>query len=258
MRCISALFGFELGVDDKLPYWADMVFHLFHSFPNRETFLKVNDGISEFRDFMYSVLKLRQKLPRDDLATRLLNARYENARLSDEQIVDNAMLICADAIGNVHNGLTNAVLTLLSNEDQSRQLKANPALVSPAVDECLRFESPAQYQGRIAGEDIEIKDKKIRKNSVVLLALGSANRDPDVFVAPDTFDIFRPKATHLAFGLGPHRCIGIGLVRTSFECAVRQLFQTGIELSLSEQQIDWISRAGHRWPQSLSVGIARS
>jgi pimeloyl-[acyl-carrier protein] synthase len=202
-------------------------------------------------------MKDRKNTPREDLATRLIHARDKDSRITEEQIVDNAMLICADAIGNVHNGLTNAVLTLLSNEAQRKQLRDGPGLIAAAVDECLRFESPAQYQGRIAGEDIEIRGQKIRKNSVVLLALGSANRDPDVFEEPDTFNILRPKTTHLAFGLGPHRCIGIGLVRTAFECALRQLFQGAIELKLMEQEIDWISRAGHRWPQALNLRVGR-
>ena len=255
VRCISDLFGIDAELSKKLPYWADMIFHLFHSFPSREIFLNVNDGIREFREFMSSLLKERRQSPRDDLATRLAHVRDDNAQISEEQIIDNAMLICADAIGNVHNGLTNAVLTLLSNQGQSKQLKLNPGLISAAVDECLRFESPAQYQGRIAGEDIEIRGRRIKKYSVVLLALGSANRDPDVFVEPDSFNILRPKVTHLAFGLGPHRCIGIGLVRPAFECALKQLFQGGLELTLIEHKINWISRAGHRWPQSLNVRI---
>jgi cytochrome P450 len=258
VRCISDLFGIGAEVSDKLPYWADMIFHLFHSFPNRDVFLHVNEAIGEFRGFMCSLMKDRKNTPRDDLATRLICARNNDSRINEEQIIDNAMLICADAIGNVHNGLTNAVLTLLSNEAQRRELRDNPRLISAAVDECLRFESPAQYQGRIAGEDIEIRGKKIKKNSVVLLALGAANRDPDLFEEPDTFNILRQKTTHLAFGLGPHRCIGIGLVRAAFECALKQLFQGVIELRLMTQEINWISRAGHRWPHSLKLRVDRA
>src|SRR5262249_6650090 len=161
-------------------------------------------------------------------------------RLSDDLLVDNAMLICADAIGNVHNGLTTAVFTLLSHKDQLEQLKRNPDLTSSAINECLRFESPAQYQGRIAGEDVEIRGRNIKKNSVVLLALGSANRDPEFVEDPDRFDICRRKATALSFGFGPHRCIGLGLVKIGFECAIRQLFHSDIEVGLVEQETRWI------------------
>lgn len=255
VRCISDLFGIEGPLADKLPYWADNFFRLFHSFPNRGVFIDVNEGVMEFREFMSSLLKERANQPRQDIATRLIQAGQKNRTIDIEQIVDNAMLICADAIGNVHNGLTNAVFVLLTNEEQRRRLKSGPNLTSQAVDECLRFESPAQYQGRIAAEDVEIEGNVIKRNSVVLLALGSANRDQRVFVEPDKFDIFRHKATHLTFGLGPHRCIGIGFVRATFECALRQLFQRDIELNLVDRDIKWMSRAGHRWPKSLRIRI---
>ena len=257
VRCISDLFGIDSSLADKMPYWADAIFRLFHSFPNREVFVEVNEGVGEFRKFMSSLMKDRISHPRQDIATRLIQAGQKNQTIVVEQIVDNAMLICADAIGYVHNGLTNAVFVLLTNEEQRNRLKGDPTLTSQAVDECLRFESPSQYQGRIAAEDIEIEGKVIKRNSVVLLALGSANRDPRVFTEPDKFDIFRPKATHLAFGLGPHRCIGIGLVRSAFECALRQLFQGDIKLNLADREIRWVSRAGHRWPESLRLGIDR-
>jgi cytochrome P450 len=254
-RCIADLFGIGSEFAYRMPYWADMIFHLFHSFPNRDVFLQVNDGIREFRDFMFSRLYERKTSSHYDLFTQIMNTQYPNTKLSDDQIVDNAMLVFADAIGNVHTGLTTAVLTLLSHADQLDQLKRDPDLISSAIDECVRFESPAQYQGRIAGEDIEIKGRNIRKNSVVLLALGSANRDPDFVEDPDQFDICRRKVINLSFGLGPHRCIGVGLVKMEFECAFRQLFQGDIKLNLVEQETKWIARAGHRWPQSLKIKI---
>jgi pimeloyl-[acyl-carrier protein] synthase len=254
-HCIAEFFGIGAEWVNRLPYWADMVFHLFHSFPSRDVFQQVNDGIGQFRNFMLGCLNESRKRGRNDFFAQMMNAEYRNTRLSDDQIVDNAMLICADAIGNVHNGLTTALLTLLLHQDQLNQLKNNLDLLPSAIDECLRFESPAQYQGRVAGEDLEVKGRKIRKHSVVLLAIGSANRDPDFIQNPDRFDICRPKTRNLSFGLGPHRCIGIGLVKIGFESALRKLFQSDLKLRLMEQETKWIARAGHRWPQSLKLHV---
>lgn len=256
VRCIAELFGFSNDVLQSLPYWADMIFHLFHSFPSKETFLNVNDGIRDFRLQMSDLLKDRAISPRDDLASTLMMAE-KNHELAFDFIVDNAMLICADAIGNVHTGLTNAVLTLLSHPQQAKLLSADPGLLPRAIDECLRYETPAQYQGRIAGEDMELGGTRIRKNSVVLLSLGAANRDPKVYSRPDDFDILRPKVTNLSFGIGPHRCIGISLVRTAFQCALSHLFCGDLELHLMNPRIKWLSRAGHRWPESLMIKIVR-
>ena len=257
VRCIAELFGFPEDVQQSLPNWADMIFHLFHSFPSKEIFLNVNDGIRDFRSHMSNLLEDRAATPRDDLASALMSARERHPELAFEFVVDNAMLICADAIGNVHTGLTNAVLTLLSHPQQANLLSADPGLIPKAIDECLRYETPAQYQGRIAGEDIELAGTRIRKNSVVLLSLGAANRDPRMYSNPDDFDILRPKVTSLSFGIGPHRCIGISLVRTAFQCALSHLFHRDMELRLVDPHVNWLSRAGHRWPESLRIKIVR-
>jgi cytochrome P450 len=113
---------------------------------------------------------------------------------------------------------------LAENPDQRAELAKDPSLVPDAIEEILRFESPAPHVGRcVAKEDLVVRDTKIPAGSVMLFLLGSANRDDRRFPDGDNFDIHREVTRHLTFGNGIHLCMGSALARMEGRIALEEL-----------------------------------
>jgi cytochrome P450 len=130
------------------------------------------------------------------------------------------------------------LLALHRNPEQLARLKADPSLVSNAVEEFLRYDSSVQLTGRVALEDIDdLGGKRIPKGESVLCLLGSANRDPAVYPdRPDQLDINRPNVKPLSFGGGIHHCLGAQLARIEAEIAIATLLRRLPELRLDDAE----------------------
>ena len=118
-------------------------------------------------------------------------------------------------------------------------LRADPALAAGAVEEILRYEGAAHAISRIAARDIALRGKTIAEGDRVFLMLGAANRDPAVFDDPEVFDIARRPGRHLAFGYGPHFCVGAPLARLEGEVALTRLAARFPDMALAEAHAAW-------------------
>jgi cytochrome P450 len=123
------------------------------------------------------------------------------------------------------NLVGNGMLALLRRRDELERLRADPSLASTAVEELLRWDSPAQLISRTAAVDFELRGKPIRAGDSVLASIGAANRDPAVFEDPDRLDLARSPNPHLAFGLGTHACPGAQLSRIEARAAIPALLR---------------------------------
>ena len=253
LSVICRFVGFPEGDIALLKSWSDRFFYLFNTIPSREVLDQVNRDLVAFREYVRSILVQRRTDPRDDLISRLIAAHDEEGLLDDMEIIDTAMLIFAVGVENVDSGIGNCVLTLLQHEDQLKRLVEKPDLLNNAIDECLRYEPLSQFVPRVAKSDVDINGSKIRKHEVVLLALASANRDPDVFPDPDRLDIERTNVQHMAFGRGHHSCIGAPLVIREYRAAIGTIVRNLPGLSLRNGANAWTSQMGHRWLKSLNV-----
>lgn len=253
--CTCRVMGFPESDIPLLKRWSGLFFYLFHSIPNAEVLEQVNHALAEFRQYVHEAVEERRRRPRDDFLTVIIQASRGDYSFDQGEVVDNCMLLTADGIENPQTGLTTAVATLLRHEDQLARMQADPDLVGAAIEECLRYESPGQYQGRVALETVEIGGKSIRAGSVVLHVLAAANRDPSVFPEPDRFTIDRKGQRHLSFGTGRHACIGGMLVGMEFEAALTVLFDGTRRISVATDELEWVARAGHRWPAALPLEI---
>lgn len=246
---------FDLPIADRpqLEKWCNYFFYLFMPIPSKEILANVEKALSEFRQYFRTKLDERRKSPQKDLLSQLAVAESGGVRLTDEQIIDNAMLLFADGIENVDKGIANAFLCLLRHPEQWNYLQNHPDRIPQATEECLRFESPAQYVGRIAKEDIQLNGHLIKKNMPVLLVLGAVNRDPKVFEKPDEFSIHRHPNKHLSFGKAKHSCVGGGLVTNEIRASLSVFAGNTKNLKLPVQELVWLPRAGHRWLKELHV-----
>jgi pimeloyl-[acyl-carrier protein] synthase len=153
------------------------------------------------------------------------------------------------------NLIGNGVLALLEHPDQLARLRNAPELLPSAVEECLRYESPVNTNARCPHDDIEVGDKVIRKGQLIVCMLGAANRDPEVFERPDTFDIARDPNPHQSFGGGPHFCIGAHLARLEGRVALRRLLERYRKLDLDRQRVQWRERINLRGLAELGLRV---
>jgi cytochrome P450 len=173
-------------------------------------------------DYLAGVLAHRRDNPKDDLLTRLQLAEVDAQRLTPGEILGFFQLLLLAGSETTTNLLTNAILTFLDHPDQLQRLRADLNLLPGAIEEVLRYRSPLQWMYRKTTRDVTLHDLPIPAGRLVLAVIGSANHDPAVFPHPDRFDITRHPNPHLAFGHGPHFCLGAPLARLEARTALTE------------------------------------
>jgi cytochrome P450 len=149
----------------------------------------------------------------DDLMSELVMAEVDGQRLADDEIYPFLLLLLPAGVETTYRSSSSLLFGLLSQPDRLAALRADHDLLPAAIEEGLRWEPPVVSVLRVAVEDVELGGVRIPKGGMVALSLGAANRDPASFEDPDTFDIFRDARQHVAFGDGPHMCLGMHLAR---------------------------------------------
>ncbi|HEX3789670.1 MAG TPA: cytochrome P450 [Pseudonocardiaceae bacterium] len=205
-----------------------------------DDFTHVGQVVETFAHALDEVVAERRARPGGDLISELLAARTGGGdRLSDEELVFVCIMCFVAGNETTKSLIGNGVLALLRHPEQDARLRREPELVASTVAEALRYDSPLQLTKRLATQDVEVGDKVIHAGDQVLLCLGAANRDPDVFVRPDEFDIARPAGPHLAFGYGMHGCLGGLLAQAQAEVALDCLYRRPESLELAAGQLEW-------------------
>jgi len=178
----------------------------------------------------------RRRQPCEDLLTGLVQAEVEGSRLSHAEMITMLVLLLVAGNETTTTLIGNAVLELLDHPDALAQLRADRALLPTAVDEVLRYASPVQLDPRCATRRVELRSEVVEPGQIVVSWLGSCNRDEDIFERPERFDITRADNRHMAFGFGPHYCLGANLARLEAQVAIGALLRhtRSFERSTSE------------------------
>jgi cytochrome P450 len=163
--------------------------------------------------FLVPIVAERRRDPGEDLLSALVHPPDGGVALETDEIITMCLLLLAAGHETTANLIGNGTLALLENPDQLDWLEQNPDLVSQAVEELLRYDSPAQVASRIALSDLVLGETKIGKGEQALIVIGAGNRDPARYLDPDRLDLTRTGTPHLAFGGGSHFCVGAGLAR---------------------------------------------
>jgi cytochrome P450 len=248
-----------LGLPDadatQLSRWSSSFFRLFAPFPSEAVRAETDAALAEFRLYLAELLRARRAAPGEDLISRLAAAEAGGERLTDEQVIDNAMLLFSDGIENIDAAIGNLVLALHRHPAALAALRTDCAEISSAVEEGLRYDSPAQLIARVAREDLEIGGRAIKRDSAVFLALGSANRDPELFEQPERFELTRQNRDIVSFGKGRHSCIGATLVRIEMQAALSALLNASRSFEVGASDLEWVPRFGHRWLKTLPMTL---
>ncbi|GDY32077.1 cytochrome P450 family protein [Gandjariella thermophila] len=191
------------------------------------------DGTRALNEYLAALIKAKRDRPSDDLISALITASADG-RLSADEVLANAVLLLIAGHETTVNLIGNGVLALLREPHLWRELRRDPGLVPGAVEELLRYDGPVERAtSRFAAEDVEIAGVTVPKGSVVIVALGSADRDPERFPDPDTVDLRRGENPHLAFGHGIHYCLGAPLARMEGQIAIGTLLRRFPDLALA-------------------------
>jgi cytochrome P450 len=191
-------------------------------------------GLTEMGAYFYQMVLRHQGVGGEDLIHRLLHAEHHGDRLSELEVVAMCTALVFGGHETTVNLLGNGMLALLRHPDQLERLRTAPGLIDSAIEELLRFDSPAQFISRTAAVDFDWRGQALRVGDVVLAALGAANRDPAAFDDPHRLDLARSPNPHLAFGLGTHFCPGAQLSRIEARAAIPALLRRFPTVRLAE------------------------
>lgn len=217
---------------------------------------EVRSYVAELTGYMAGLIAERRAAPREDLLSALVAARDNDDRLSEEELLIMAQSLLVAGHETTASQIPNFVYLLFTHPAQLAALRADLDLVPRAVEELLRF-TPLGGSGgmpRYATEDVELGGITVRAGEPVIVAVHSANRDDTAYTHPEELDLHRHEAPHIAFGHGPHHCLGAPLARMELQVALRTLITRlpGLRLT-SEDDIVWKTGLSTRGPERMPV-----
>jgi cytochrome P450 len=165
------------------------------------------------REYLRGLVERRRSDPQEDLISGLIAAEEDGDQLTEDEIIATCNLLLIAGHETTVNLIANGIQAMLADRRHWVALGAGPHRASAVIEETLRYDPPVQLVGRIAAEELTIGVTTVPKGDNVMLLLAAAQRDPAVFPNPDTFDPDRDAVRHLAFGHGPHFCLGAPLAR---------------------------------------------
>jgi pimeloyl-[acyl-carrier protein] synthase len=204
-------------------------------------------------EYFRRLLPERRAHPKADLLSLLIAAEEQGDKLNEGELLAMCVLLFIAGHETTVNLIGNGILALLRHPDEMVKIRRDPALISLAIEELLRYDSPVQWTARITNTDVEIQGRKIPSESMIIIAIGSANRDPSHFADPDRLDIARADNRHVAFGFGIHFCLGAPLARVEGQIALGTLLRRMPTLTLQTPTTDWRESSALRGLKSLPV-----
>jgi cytochrome P450 len=249
-----------LGVDEhRLPefrQWSEDVILSLNPVRTPEETARMESGGVALDTYFRELMEARRIKPGDDLISDMVQLQASgDAPLTDDEIMINLGALLVGGNLTTTDLIGNGVWLFLTHADQLAALKADPGLASQAVEEVLRFEAPVSATSRILEKDKPVAGCPMKEHQVVFCSLASANRDEAVFEAPDAFDITKKRASHIAFGGGPHICIGAPLARMEARRVYQKLFERYPDMKLPEQDIAWRALPFFRGIERLDVAV---
>jgi pimeloyl-[acyl-carrier protein] synthase len=190
-------------------------------------------------DYFRALVPERRGRPQADLLSGLLAAEEQGDKLSEPEVISMCLLLFIAGHETTVNLIGNGTLALLQNPDQLARVQSDPALVANAVEELLRYDSPVQRTARITTTEVDLAGHRLDKGTMVVTALGAANRDPAQFPDPDRLDVTRRDVRHISFGFGIHFCLGAPLARVEGQLALGTLLRRAPRLTLAETSPEW-------------------
>jgi pimeloyl-[acyl-carrier protein] synthase len=232
-----------LGVQDfdlrTLKGWSLDLSRILDPLVSLEEYQQMDAIVRGFEACFRDVFAARRARPGDDIISVLLAGAGGDDDLQERDLAAICTLLFVTGEETTVNLIGNGVLSLQRHPEAWARLRDEPRLAGTAVEELLRFESPVQLTTRVAHEEVELHGRRIRAGDKIVVGLGAANRDPDVFEAPDELRLDRQPNPHVAFGDGIHYCLGALLARAQGAIALPRLLRRFPDLRVESGSLQW-------------------
>ena len=236
IEVIGNLLDIPRGERGPLREWSLAILSGLEPAPGKDILDRGNRAVSEFVAYLRVLVAERRKKPGDfesDVLTRLIQGENDGERLSEPELLHNCIFMLNAGHETTTNLLGNGTWLLLAHAAQFARLRADPTLVSTAVEETLRYEGSIQLNNRRLLAPMEIGGKHLPAGTFITIGIGAANRDSDQFPDADRFDVGRKPNRHLAFGQSDHACAGMNVARLEARIAFGRLVARFPNLKLS-------------------------
>jgi pimeloyl-[acyl-carrier protein] synthase len=240
VHVIARLFGVPVTDVPLFTNWSARIVEFMQSpVSTIETCLRSQQALLDLRAYLRHGILERRHEPRDDMLSLMVHARSEGDALTEDEILGTAVTILLGGHETTTRLLTTTLFVLSRHPEEQEKLRRNPDLIVTAVEKFLRFAGPFHRDQRVAAIDTEVGRKSIKMGDFILMLLAAANRDPRQFPEPDTFDITRSPNRHVAFGFGPHICLGAPLARLEMSIAVGSILAATKTIRAINETVDW-------------------
>ena len=236
VEVIGNLLGVPRDERGPLREWSLAILSALEPAPSAALLARGNAAVDEFMRYLRGLIADRRAHPGDpeaDVLTRLIQGEVGGEKLTEAELMQNCIFLLNAGHETTTNLIGNGIHSLLTHRDQWDRLLAEPALITPAVEELLRFESPIQLNNRQLTRAAEVGGRLLPEGAFITLPIGAANRDPAVFADPDRLDIARKPNPHLAFGQGAHACSGMNVARLEGRIAIGGMLRRYPRLALA-------------------------
>ncbi|MFB8775483.1 cytochrome P450 [Streptomyces broussonetiae] len=232
---IAEMLGIPEGERAPLRPWSADICGMYELNPSPETAARAVRASVEFTEYLRELIAARRREPGEDLISGLIAAHDEGDRLTEQEMISTAVLLLNAGHEATVNATVNGWYALFRNPEQLAALRADHSLVPGAVEELMRYDTPLQLFERWVLDEIEIDGTTIPRGAEIAMLFGSANRDPEVFEAPEVLDLGRKENPHISFSAGIHYCIGAPLARIELAASMTALLEKAPTLALAEE-----------------------
>ena len=242
---------------DEFKEWSDdMAVFIGGARNSKDKYERAARGCRLMSDYFRKLVQERAANPRPGFLMDLINARDDDDRLSDDELVATCILVLFAGHETTTNLIGNATLLLLTHPTERQRLHADPGLIGQTIEEVLRYDGPTNALVRVVARDHEFHGRHLREGDRVFVMVNSANRDPRLFADADRFDITRKQNRHLTFGQGIHLCLGAKLAREEGKIAVQKLLTRFPKLALDpDEGPEWLDAMVPRGTRKLPVRL---
>src|SRR5450432_667481 len=249
---IAELMGIDPNRRDDFKHWADAVITRGTGRPSTTDRAELDARVAKLKAFLSDAIEERRRAPGEDLLSALVRDEDGAAGLSPAQALNFAVLLLLGGSETTTNLIGNALRALFADPEALARVRGDRALIPALVEETLRHDAPVQSLLRRTTAEVALAGTRIPAGAIALLLLGSANRDERVFVDAERFDLSRESTKHLAFGVGPHYCLGATLARMEAEAVLEAVLALP-NLRLASPEIELVDSFVLRGPRALEI-----
>jgi cytochrome P450 len=255
VRVIAAMLGLPGTMQGQLEQWSDAIAQFMAPTRTLAQAEAAQRAVVGLRSYFRDAVAERRRHKGTDLISLILEIEENGDVLTEEEVYAQCVMLLFGGHETTRNLIGNGIYTLLGAPEEAARLREEPALIRSAVEELLRLESPVQFTARIVKEEMELFGVVLQPGEIISFILAAANRDGRQFDDPDRLDLGRMNNAHLAFGAGPHFCIGNQIARMEGQAAILELVRRFPRMQLAAQAPEWVPNYNFRGLKTLPVNL---